>query len=152
MTAVESDPLALDRQVCFALAVANRAVLSVYRPLLEPMGLTHPQYLVMLALWGEAPMSVKSIGAALQLDSPTLSPLLKRLEASGLITRSRSTEDERSLVVDLTDAGRDLRAQAELIPPAVVAALGVGLPQLEELHRVLTDINKAALEAGALNP
>ncbi|GAA4482589.1 MarR family transcriptional regulator [Rhodococcus olei] len=145
------DPLALDRQVCFALAVANRAVLSVYRPLLEPMGLTHPQYLVMLALWGEAPMSVKAIGAALQLDSPTLSPLLKRLEASGLITRTRSAEDERALVVDLTDAGRALRTDAERIPPAVVEALGVGLPQLEELHRVLTDINRAALAAGALD-
>ncbi|MGW0040285.1 MarR family winged helix-turn-helix transcriptional regulator [Rhodococcus sp. NPDC003348] len=150
MTTTDTDPLALDRQVCFALAVANRAVLSVYRPLLEPMGLTHPQYLVMLALWGEAPMSVKAIGAALQLDSPTLSPLLKRLEASGLITRTRSAEDERALVVDLTDAGRALRDEAEKIPPAVVAALGVGLPQLEELHRVLTDINKAALAAGAL--
>ncbi|WP_137872031.1 MarR family transcriptional regulator [Rhodococcus sp. Q] len=150
MTATAADPLALDRQVCFALAVANRAVLSVYRPLLEPMGLTHPQYLVMLALWGEAPMSVKAIGAALQLDSPTLSPLLKRLEASGLITRTRSAEDERALVVDLTDAGRALRTEAEKIPPAVVAALGVGLPQLEELHRVLTDINQAALKAGAL--
>ncbi len=150
MTTTDTDPLALDRQVCFALAVANRAVLSVYRPLLEPMGLTHPQYLVMLALWGEAPMSVKAIGAALQLDSPTLSPLLKRLEASGLITRTRSAEDERALVVDLTDAGRALRTEAEKIPPAVVAALGVGLPQLEELHRVLTDINQAALKAGAL--
>ena len=150
MPATAADPLALDRQVCFALAVANRAVLSVYRPLLEPMGLTHPQYLVMLALWGEAPMSVKAIGAALQLDSPTLSPLLKRLEASGLITRTRSAEDERALVVDLTDAGRALRTEAEKIPPAVVAALGVGLPQLEELHRVLTDINQAALKAGAL--
>ena len=150
MPATAADPLALDRQVCFALAVANRAVLSVYRPLLEPMGLTHPQYLVMLALWGEAPMSVKAIGAALQLDSPTLSPLLKRLEASGLITRTRSAEDERALVVDLTDTGRALRTEAEKIPPAVVAALGVGLPQLEELHRVLTDINQAALKAGAL--
>ncbi|CRK50681.1 Organic hydroperoxide resistance transcriptional regulator [Rhodococcus sp. RD6.2] len=150
MTTTDADPLALDRQVCFALAVANRAVLSVYRPLLEPMGLTHPQYLVMLALWGEAPMSVKAIGAALQLDSPTLSPLLKRLEASGLITRTRSAEDERALVVDLTDTGRALRTEAEKIPPAVVAALGVGLPQLEELHRVLTDINQAALKAGAL--
>lgn len=150
MTTADADPLALDRQVCFALAVANRAVLSVYRPLLEPMGLTHPQYLVMLALWGEAPMSVKAIGSALQLDSPTLSPLLKRLEASGLITRTRSAEDERALVVDLTDAGRTLREEAVKIPPAVVAALGVGLPQLEELHRVLTDINQAALTAGAL--
>ncbi|MFF0815328.1 MarR family winged helix-turn-helix transcriptional regulator [Rhodococcus sp. NPDC003318] len=150
MTTTDTDPLALDRQVCFALAVANRAVLSVYRPLLEPMGLTHPQYLVMLALWGEAPMSVKAIGSALQLDSPTLSPLLKRLEASGLITRTRSAEDERALVVDLTDAGRALREDALQIPPAVVEALGVGLPQLEELHRVLTDINNAALQAGAL--
>lgn len=150
-TPPEGDMLALDRQVCFALAVANRAVLSVYRPLLEPMGLTHPQYLVMLALWGEAPMSVKAIGTALQLDSPTLSPLLKRLEASGLITRTRSADDERQLVVDLTDAGRALRTQAERIPGAVVARLGVGLPELEELHRVLTNINRAALQAGALN-
>lgn len=150
-TPPDGDMLALDRQVCFALAVANRAVLSVYRPLLEPMGLTHPQYLVMLALWGEAPMSVKAIGTALQLDSPTLSPLLKRLEASGLITRTRSADDERQLVVDLTDAGRALRTQAERIPGAVVARLGVGLPELEELHRVLTNINRAALQAGALN-
>ncbi|MFD4180530.1 MarR family winged helix-turn-helix transcriptional regulator [Rhodococcus sp. NPDC058514] len=155
MSAVEQsqdvDPLALDRQVCFALAVANRAVLSVYRPLLEPMGLTHPQYLVMLALWGEAPMSVKAIGSALQLDSPTLSPLLKRLEASGLITRTRSSEDERQLVVELTEPGRALRSQAELIPAAVMARLGVGLPELEELHDVLTRINRAALTAGALD-
>lgn len=93
------DPLALDRQVCFALAVTNRAVLAVYRPLLEPMGLTHPQYLVMLALWGNSPMSVKEIGAALQLDSPTLSPLLKRLESAGLLTRTRADGDERTLVV-----------------------------------------------------
>src|ERR1700685_638897 len=93
------DLLALDRQVCFALAVANRSVLSVYRPLLEPMGLTHPQYLVMLALWEQAPRSVKDISAALQLDSATLSPLLKRLAAAGLITRARSTTDERQLAV-----------------------------------------------------
>ncbi len=118
------DPLRLDRQVCFALAVANRAVLAVYRPLLEPMGLTHPQYLVMLALWGEAPMSVKDIGEAIQLDSPTLSPLLKRLEAAGLITRRRDAHDERNLVIDLTDAGWPLRKEAEKIPPAVVARAG----------------------------
>ncbi|MGC0362619.1 DNA-binding MarR family transcriptional regulator [Rhodococcus sp. 27YEA15] len=145
------DPLALDRQVCFALAVANRAVLSVYRPLLEPMGLTHPQYLVMLALWGKAPMAVKEIGQALQLDSPTLSPLLKRLEAAGLITRTRSRSDERQLEVDLTDAGTALREQAEKIPPAVVAKLGVSLAELEELHSVLTRVNDAALGAGALD-
>jgi DNA-binding MarR family transcriptional regulator len=95
MTLVEEDidPLALERQVCFALAVTNRAVLAVYRPLLEPLGLTHPQYLVMLALWdhhksgADRPLSVKAIAGALQLDSATLSPMLKRLEALGLITR-----------------------------------------------------------------
>jgi len=121
------DLLALDRQVCFALAIANRAVLAVYRPLLEPMGLTHPQYLVMLALWGKAPMAVKEIGTALQLDSPTLSPLLKRLEASGLITRTRSRADERQLDVELTEAGAALRAEAEKIPPAVIEKLGFSL-------------------------
>ncbi|MFE3256473.1 MarR family winged helix-turn-helix transcriptional regulator [Nocardia sp. NPDC059091] len=138
------DPLRLDRQVCFALAVANRAVLAVYRPLLEPMGLTHPQYLVMLALWGEAPMSVKDIGEAIQLDSPTLSPLLKRLETAGLITRRRDSHDERNLVVDLTEAGRELRREAEQIPPAVVARLGVSLADLEELREVLNRVNAAA--------
>ncbi|UGT46033.1 MarR family transcriptional regulator [Nocardia yamanashiensis] len=136
--------LRLDRQVCFALAVANRAVLAVYRPLLEPMGLTHPQYLVMLALWGESPMSVKAIGEAIQLDSPTLSPLLKRLEAAGFITRRRAVNDERNLVVDLTDEGRALRKQAEKIPPAVVERLGVTLAELEELRDVLTRVNDAA--------
>lgn len=144
------DPLALDRQVCFALAVANRAVLAVYRPLLEPMGLTHPQYLVMLALWGDSPMSVKAIGSALQLDSPTLSPLLKRLEANGLIVRTRNNVDERQLDVALTVHGAALREQAEKIPPAVVDRLGVDISELEELHTVLGRINRAAIDAGAL--
>ena len=147
---MNGDPLALDRQVCFALAVANRAVLSVYRPLLEPMGLTPPQYLVMLALWENSPMSVKEIGAALQLDSPTLSPLLKRLEAGGLLVRTRSTSDERQLDVHLTEDGIALRREAEKIPPAVVAALGVDIAELEELHTVLGRINRAAIEAGAI--
>lgn len=138
------DPLRLDRQVCFALAVANRAVLAVYRPLLEPLGLTHPQYLVMLALWGEAPMSVKAIAEAIQLDSPTLSPLLKRLESAGLITRERDHRDERNLVVNLTPAGTELRKQAEQIPPAVVRRLGVTLADLEELREALTRVNDAA--------
>ncbi|MGA9870004.1 MAG: MarR family transcriptional regulator [Rhodococcus sp. (in: high G+C Gram-positive bacteria)] len=146
----DNDPLALDRQVCFALAVANRAVLAVYRPLLEPMGLTHPQYLVMLALWEQSPRSVKEIGRALQLDSPTLSPLLKRLEVNGLVVRTRSAVDERQLDVDLTKAGAALRREAEKIPPAVVDKLGVDIAELEELHTVLGRINRAAIEAGAL--
>jgi DNA-binding MarR family transcriptional regulator len=144
MDGTSEDPLRLERQVCFALALANRAVLAIYRPLLEPMKLTHPQYLVMLALWGDAPLSVKEIGEQLQLDSPTLSPLLKRLEALDYLTRARDPRDERNLVVDLTPAGRALRAEAEKIPPAVVERLGVGLDDLEELHAVLTRVNRAA--------
>lgn len=151
------DPLALERQVCFALAVTNRAVLAIYRPLLEPLGLTHPQYLVMLALWdhhrsgtnGRA-LSVKEIASSLQLDSATLSPMLKRLEALGLITRTRSAVDERATDVELTRAGLQLRRRALKIPPAVVERLGVGLDELEHLHEVLIGINAAALAAGAL--
>src|SRR5262245_52728901 len=96
-----ADPLALENQVCFALAVASRSVIAVYRPLLEPMGLTHPQYLVMLALWEHAPLSVKELSRLLQLEPATLSPLLKRLEAGGLVHRPRASGDERSLAVNL---------------------------------------------------
>ncbi|OCB33523.1 MarR family transcriptional regulator, partial [Mycobacterium malmoense] len=119
-TAPEIDPLALQQQVCFALSVTNRAVLAVYRPLLEPLGLTHPQYLVMLTLWDhqkaatpqQKPLSVKEIATTLQMDSATLSPMLKRLEALGLITRTRSAVDERSTDVKLTDSGTALRRRA----------------------------------------
>ena len=150
------DPLALERQVCFALAITNRAVLAVYRPLLEPLGLTHPQYLVMLTLWDNAkshggPLAVKDIAGLLQLDSATLSPMLKRLQALGLITRSRSATDERTTHVELTAKGRNLRRQALKIPPAVVERLGVELSELEHLHEVLSGINTAALASGALD-
>ncbi|MEZ0051873.1 DNA-binding MarR family transcriptional regulator [Mycobacterium sp. MAA66] len=154
---LDPDPLALEQQVCFALAVTNRAVLAVYRPLLEPLGLTHPQYLVMLALWDHAksdcagcPMSVKEIATALQLDSATLSPMLKRLEAMGFLTRARSASDERAMAVTLTDSGVALRRQALDIPPAVVARLGVQMPELELLRDVLNRVNAAALAAGVL--
>jgi MarR family transcriptional regulator, organic hydroperoxide resistance regulator len=155
-TTADIDPLALEQQVCFALAITNRAVLSVYRPLLEPLNLTHPQYLVMLALWDHektksgSPLSVKQIATALQLDSATLSPMLKRLDALGFIARTRSAADERSTHIELTDDGRALRDRALQIPPAVVARLGVDIAELDELRRVLTHINAAALAAGAL--
>jgi DNA-binding MarR family transcriptional regulator len=149
----ELDPLALERQVCFALAVTNRAVLAIYRPLLEPLGLTHPQYLVLLALWDNAkskqgPLTVKQIAALLQMDSATMSPMLKRLEALELIDRSRSATDERTTHITLTPKGVALRRRALKIPPAVVQRLGVDLSELEELHAVLTRINAAALAAG----
>jgi DNA-binding MarR family transcriptional regulator len=141
------DLLALDRQVCFALVVASRSVLSVYRPLLDPMGLTHPQYLVMLALWEQSPRSVGEIAGLLQLDSPTLSPLLKRLEAAGFITRRRSNDDERRLDIELTARGRELRREAEKIPPAIVQRLGVDVAELEALHASLTKVIAAARAA-----
>lgn len=136
--------LALDRQVCFALAVASRSVIALYRPLLEPMGLTHPQYLVLLALWEESPLSVKQLSGLLQLDPGTLSPLLKRLETSGYVRRQRDPRDERSLAVTLTEAGDDLRAEAEKIPPAIIERLGMTIPELEELHASLTTLIAAA--------
>lgn len=145
---IPGDPLDLERQVCFALSIAARSVLSVYRPLLEPMGLTHPQYLVMLALWGQSPLSVKKLGELLQLDAPTLSPLLKRVEAAGLVTRTRDRLDERQLRIELTVRGRELREMALRVPPAVVAKLGMDLSELEELHQTLTALNTAARRAG----
>lgn len=134
------DLLALDRQVCFALSVASRAVIGIYRPLLEPMQLTHPQYLVMLALWEHAPRSVKEISEALRHEPATLSPLLKRLETLGYVTRQRSTTDERVLEINLTETGRALRAQAENIPPAVIERLGIDIAELLDLHRSLTHV------------
>ncbi|MCW2608427.1 MAG: putative transcriptional regulator [Frankiales bacterium] len=138
------DPLALDRQVCFALAVASRSVIGLYRPLLEPLKLTHPQYLVLLALWERAPRSAKDISTSLRLDPATLSPLLKRLEVLGYISRQRSTTDERMLVVELTESGRALRGEAEKIPPAIVARLGMDVSDLLELHAALTEVIAAA--------
>src|SRR5690348_10949992 len=103
------DPLALDRQVCFALAAASRAVIGLYRPVLEPLGLTHPQYLVMLALWERSPRTVRDLADTLYLEPATLSPLLKRLEQAGLVARTRNASDERALDVSLTAEGVALR-------------------------------------------
>jgi MarR family transcriptional regulator, organic hydroperoxide resistance regulator len=138
------DPLALDRQVCFALAAASRTVIGLYRPVLEPLGLTHPQYLVMLALWERSPRTVRDIGAALALDPATLSPLLKRLESAGLITRKRQVADERSLDVELTEAGRALRARAMEVPAQIVRRLGMPVAELEATRDALTRLLAAA--------
>lgn len=139
-----TDLLALDRQVCFALAVASRNVIALYRPVLEPLGLTHPQYLVMLALWERSPRRVRDLGDALDLDPATLSPLLKRLEAAGLVSRTRNLDDERALDVALTDAGRALRARAERVPPAIIERLGMDVAELEELRDRLVRLLRAA--------
>lgn len=134
------DLLALESQVCFALAVASRRVIALYRPLLEPMGLTHPQYLVMLALWQHDKLTVRRLSQLVSLDSATISPLLKRLELVGYISRRRDPEDERNLVVSATDRGRQLRQQALAVPPAIKERLQMDTDQLLQLHTVLTDV------------
>lgn len=138
------DLLALENQVCFALAVASRSVNAVYRPLLEPLGLTHPQYLVMLALWERSPRSVRELGDELRLDPATLSPLLKRLETLGYVARRRSASDERVLEITTTEAGAALRAQAETIPPRIVERLGMSATELEGLRSALHRVIAAA--------
>jgi DNA-binding MarR family transcriptional regulator len=141
------DMLALERQVCFALSVAARNVVSVYRPVLEPLGLTHPQYLVMLALWQHGTLSVKQLSGLLQLDPGTLSPLLKRLEAADLLRRERNPNDQRNLALALTDKGTALRAEAEKIPAGVVERLGMPVEELMSLHGALTRVIAASQRA-----
>lgn len=138
------DPLALDRQVCFALAVAARQVVGLYRPVLEPLGLTHPQYLVMLALWERDCRSLRNLAETLALDPGTLSPLVKRLEAAGLVRRERDPQDERLLAVTLTPAGRALRREAERVPGQIVARLGLPVAELQHLNDVLRTVISAA--------
>lgn len=152
MSELPHDPLALEHQVCFALSVAARSVVAVYRPLLEPLGLTHPQYLVMLALWQHAPLSVRELSRLLQLDPGTLSPLLKRLEAIGYVRRERDPADERSLALTLTAKGQALRERAEQIPPAIVERLGMPVEDLKRLHATLTEVIEAAQRACAASP
>jgi DNA-binding MarR family transcriptional regulator len=146
--AATKDPLALDRQVCFALAVAAREVIAIYRPVLEPLGLTHPQYLVMLALWERDPRSLRDLADTLALDPGTLSPLVKRLEAAGLVRRERDRTDERLLAVTLTPAGRHLRKKAEKVPVRIVERLGLPVADLEHLNAVLRAVISAASAAG----
>jgi DNA-binding MarR family transcriptional regulator len=129
--------LLLDDQLCFALYAASRAVTQRYRPLLDELGLTYPQYLVMLVLWEHGTVPIKDIGAALQLDYGTLTPLIKRLEANGLLRRERSAEDERTVRVSLTDQGRALREQAAGVPSAIGDAMGLAPRQFDEAKRLL---------------
>ena len=139
-----ADPLALERQVCFALAVATREIVALYRPVLEPMGLTHPQYLVMLALWEREPRSLRDLGETVALEPGTLSPLVKRLAAAGLVVRERDGGDERMLAVRLTPDGRTLRRQAVKVPERIAARLGLPADDLEHLNTVLREVIAAA--------
>jgi DNA-binding MarR family transcriptional regulator len=143
-TAPSADLLALDRQVCFALVTAARDVVALYREVLAPLGLTHPQYLVMLALWEESPQSVRSLGRKLSLEPATLSPLLRRLESAGLLERKRNPDDERALAVALTASGTALRSKALAVPPTIIDRLGIDLPELERMRDTLLEVGRAA--------
>ncbi|WP_334151984.1 MarR family winged helix-turn-helix transcriptional regulator [Microbacterium sp.] len=133
MTASD-DLLRLENQLCFALVTAARNVVAIYRPILEPLGLTHPQYLVMLALWERDPRTLNDLAAELALEPATASPLVKRLEAEGLIARQRSSEDERRLDITLTTAGRALRERAIDVPRQVMAAVGMDVGEISALR------------------
>ncbi|NKF21473.1 MarR family winged helix-turn-helix transcriptional regulator [Solimonas marina] len=125
--------LKLSNQLCFAAYSTALAFNSVYKPLLDGLGLTYPQYLAMLVLWERDDRAVKDIGQALHLDSGTLTPLLKRLEAAGLVVRTRSREDERQVRITLTPAGRALREKAKAVPPRILAACDLSAPKMLEL-------------------
>ena len=130
----------LANQLCFAVYSTAHAFNKVYKPLLDPLGLTYPQYLVMLILWDEDEVTVKELGNRLQLDSGTLTPLLKRLEANGLVTRRRSEQDERRVVVALTEAGRALNAKASEVPNGIFCATGLTLDGINQLRDVLLSL------------
>lgn len=127
------NPLSLDLQLCFSLYTASNLMTRLYRPLLQPLGLTYLQYLAMLALWENAPQSVGELGGRLGLDSGTVTPLFKRMEAAGLITRTRDPADERRVTIALTDHGRALRERATDVPGAVLCRLPGELPEMAAL-------------------
>jgi DNA-binding MarR family transcriptional regulator len=133
------EQLRLDRQLCFALYAASGLVTRAYRPLLEPLGLTYPQYLAMLVLWERSPRTVGELGEALDLDSGTLTPLLKRLEAAGLVTRTRDPADERRVRVAPTTKGLALRDRAAAIPEVMACALPLPAADLADLRATLQD-------------
>jgi DNA-binding MarR family transcriptional regulator len=146
MTKPADDLLKLDRQVCFPIYAASNLLTRLYRPLLAEIGLTYPQYLVMLVLWETPSRTVGELGAALHLDSGTLTPLLKRLEASGLVDRTRDPDDERRVIITLTAAGRTLKKKAASVPEALMERSGLDLAGMERLRNSVQEM-VAALAA-----
>nr|WP_206693228.1 MarR family transcriptional regulator [Microbacterium paulum] len=129
--------LTLENQLCFALVTAARNVVSIYRPVLEPLGLTHPQYLVMLALWEHAPRSLGELADELAMEPATLSPIVKRVQAQGLIARARRADDERVLEISLTPDGAALRERALAVPEQIMARVGMDATQIAALRDAL---------------
>ncbi|NEX60589.1 MarR family winged helix-turn-helix transcriptional regulator [Noviherbaspirillum galbum] len=141
-TPSSTDSLALENQFCFALYSASLAMTKAYKPFLDKLGLTYPQYLVMLVLWQQDDILVKTIGEQLFLDSGTLTPLLKRLEASALIQRVRDEADERQVRITLTREGRALKKKAQGIPEQIVCASGQSASELSSLRNRLASLRK----------
>jgi DNA-binding MarR family transcriptional regulator len=150
MTALPRPSVTLDDQLCFALYAASRAVTARYRPMLEAIGLTYPQYLVMMLLWEQDHQTVGQLGSRLALDSGTLSQLLKRLTAAGLVTRHRRVEDERSVSIALTDAGRALRDRAFSISESMIGAIGFDSEDFTDLMSRLRLLTERVAEGRAV--
>jgi DNA-binding MarR family transcriptional regulator len=151
MAAVD-DPLQLDQQLCFALHAASRAMTAAYAAELAPLGVTYPQYLTLLVLWERDGVAVSAIGERLQLDSATLTPLLKRLEAQGLVERRRRAEDERVVEIHLTTDGRALRRRAAGVPRAMLEKSGLTPEALVALRRTLRQLTRRLRAAAAPPP
>lgn len=145
-TPEQDNDLLLEHQLCFALTVASRSVVGAYKPVLVRLGLTHPQYLVMLSLWESSPRTVRNISDALAQEPATISPLLRRLEAAGLITRHRVDGNERALAVELTPSGAALREQALTVPGTMMERLGLTREQVGKLHAAMMDLIAATAE------
>ncbi|MCB5273629.1 Organic hydroperoxide resistance transcriptional regulator [Arthrobacter sp. SO5] len=143
------DDLLLEHQLCYALTVASRSVVGAYKPVLDALGLTHPQYLVMLCLWESSPRSVRDISESLAQEPATISPLLRRLETAGFITRQRMEGNERALAVRLTPRGAALRQQATAVPGTMMARLGLTREQVSQLHASMMDLIAATRSAPA---
>ena len=141
--------LLLDNQLCFALYSASLAMTRLYKPLLDALGMTYPQYLVMLALWEQDGLSVSELGDRLLLDSGTLTPLLKRMEAFGLLTRQRAVHDERRVHITLTAAGQGLKIRAAAIPDCILNAAQCPVPELVALTRQVQALRQRLVEGGA---
>ena len=150
MTRLPAPSVDLDDQLCFALYAASRAVTARYRPMLEEIGLTYPQYLVMMLLWDQDHQTVGQLGTRLSLDSGTLSPLLKRLTAAGLITRRRRVEDERSVAISLTPDGRALRDKALPISEAMINAIGFAQGEFDDLKKQLRLVTERVARGEAI--
>ncbi|MFT8316807.1 MAG: MarR family transcriptional regulator [Sporolactobacillus sp.] len=141
-------PLYLRDHLCFSLYVCSRAISRMYRPLLNKLGITYPQYLVLLVLWEQKEQNVKELGEALDLDSGTLTPLLKRMEVSGLLKRHRSEQDERMVTLSLTEQGEALRAEASCIPQALLNESGLSVNEIQELNLKIKSLTAAIKNSG----